>query len=144
MSRWYPKKGRVIFHIDMNCFYASVEMADDPQLKGKPLAIAGNPEERRGIVVTSSYEARSKGVQTTMPLWKARQLCPDLIVRRPNFTRYREASAQIFSMLAEITPLIEPVSIDEGYLDITECKDLGTPPEIAAMIQQRLLKELDL
>lgn len=144
MSRWYPKKGRVIFHLDMNCFYAAVEMAHDPRLKGKPLAIAGNPQERRGIVVTSSYEARAKGVQTTMPLWEAKKLCPELIVRKPNFNRYREASAKIFSMLAEITPLIEPVSIDEGYLDITDCKHLGNPPGIAESIQQRLLQELDL
>src|SRR5699024_12167914 len=117
-GRHNMKNHRVIFHIDMNSFYASVEMAKDPKLKGKPIAIAGNPEERKGIIVTSSYEARAKGVKTTMPLWEAKKLCPELIVRRPNFNRYREASAKIFSMLAEITPLIEPVSIDEGYLDI--------------------------
>src|SRR5690554_7531802 len=114
MSNWYPKKGRVIFHLDMNCFYASVEMAYDPKLKGKPLAVAGNPEERKGIIVTSSYEARAKGVKTTMPLWEARKLCPDLIVVRPNFELYRETSRKIFRLLADITPIIEPVSIDEG------------------------------
>lgn len=91
MSQWYPKKGRVIFHVDMNSFYASVETAYNPKLKGKPLAIAGNPEERKGIVVTSSYEARAKGVKTTMQLWEARRLCPELIVMRPNFDRYRTA-----------------------------------------------------
>lgn len=144
MSKWYPKKGRVIFHIDMNCFYAAVEMAYDKTLKGKPVAIAGNPEERKGIVVTSSYEARAKGVKTTMPLWQARKLCPNLIVLSPNFERYRKASQQMFRILAEITPMIEPVSIDEGYLDITDCQHLGNPVKIAERLQQRILKELDL
>lgn len=136
------KKVKVIFHIDMNSFYASVEMTHNPSLKRKPIAIAGNPEERKGIIVTSSYEARAKGVKTTMPLWEAKKLCPELIVVRPNFNRYREMSAKIFKMLAEITPLIEPVSIDEGYLDVT---DHPTHPlELAKEIQQKLLRELDI
>lgn len=144
MSKWYPKNGRVIFHVDMNSFYASVEMAFDPSLKGKPLAIAGNPEERRGIVVTSSYEARKFGVKTTMPLWEARKLCPDLLVMKPTFERYRTASKEMFKILAEVTPLVQPVSIDEGYMDITDCADQGSPPEIAERIQQRIYDELDL
>ncbi|MEQ6387993.1 DNA polymerase IV [Bacillaceae bacterium S4-13-58] len=144
MSRWYPKNGRVILHVDMNSFYASVEMAYDPTLKGKSLAIAGNPEERRGIIVTSSYEARAKGVKTTMPLWEAKKLCPELIVMRPNFQRYREASRQMFSILSEVTPQVQPVSIDEGYMDITDCEEQGSPLEIAKNIQQRILCELDL
>src|SRR5690625_6978701 len=101
------KRRRVIFHVDMNSFYASVEMAHDPSLKGKPIAIAGNPEERKGIIVTSSYEARAKGVKTTMPLWEAKNLCPDLLVLRPNFSKYRETSMKIFKRLSEMTPLIE-------------------------------------
>ncbi|WP_188453720.1 DNA polymerase IV [Virgibacillus oceani] len=144
MSQWYPKKGRVIFHIDMNCFYASVEMAYDPTLKGKPLAIAGNPEERKGIIVTSSYEARAKGVKTTMTLWQARKLCPSLIVMRPNFERYRTASKEMFKILAEITPFVQPVSIDEGYMDITESGHLGNPLEIAENLQTKIKNELDL
>ncbi|KGX86845.1 DNA polymerase IV [Pontibacillus litoralis] len=144
MTSWYPKNGRVIFHVDMNSFYASVEMAYNPDLKGKPLAIAGNPEERRGIIVTSSYEARAKGVKTTMPLWEAKRLCPDLIVMRPNFDRYREASKEMFQILANITPQVQPVSIDEGYMDITDCKYMGTPIYIAERIQQTILHELDL
>lgn len=144
MSKWYPKNGRVIFHIDMNCFYASVEMAHQPELKGKPVAIAGNPEERKGIIVTSSYEARDKGVKTTMPVWQAKKLCPELIIMRPNFERYRQASQQIFNMLRKVTPFVEPVSIDEGYLDITDCEELGNPLQIAHYIQQMILKELDL
>nr|WP_101953533.1 MULTISPECIES: DNA polymerase IV [Virgibacillus] len=133
---------RVIFHIDMNCFYASVEMAYNPELKGKPLAIAGNPEERRGIVVTSSYEARSKGVKTTMNLWEAKKRCPELIVMRPNFDRYRAASREIFKMLSDITPFVQPVSIDEGYMDITESG--GDPIKTAVQLQERILQELDL
>lgn len=144
MSQWYPKKGRVIFHLDMNSFYASVEIAYDPKLKGKPLAIAGNPEERKGIIVTSSYEARAKGVKTTMQLWQAKKLCPELIVLRPNFERYRTASREMFKMLAEITPFVQPVSIDEGYMDITESEYHGSPIEIAQNLQTKIKRELDL
>ncbi|WP_413775106.1 DNA polymerase IV [Gracilibacillus pellucidus] len=144
MKSWYPKNGRVILHIDMNSFYASVEIADNPQLKGKPLAIAGNPDERKGIIVTSSYEARSKGVKTTMSLWEAKKLCPDLIVKRPNFDRYREVSSQIFRIFEDYTPYVEPVSIDEAFLDITDSYDLGNPVNIASAIQQHVAADLDL
>lgn len=144
MKEMYPKNGRVILHVDMNSFYASVEMAYEPSLKGKPLAIAGNVEERRGIIVTCSYEARKFGVKTAMPLWEAKKLCPALIVRKPNFDRYRDASAKMFDVLRRYTSLVEPVSIDEGYMDITESCELGSPIEIANSIQTALLKELDL
>ncbi len=136
-------KARIIFHVDMNSFYASVEMALDPTLKGKPLAIAGNPEERRGIIVTCSYEARKFGVKTTMPVWEAKKRCPGLIIRPPNFEEYRKASKKIFQLLREYTDLVEPVSIDEGYLDITE-HVTDHPVKMARIIQKRLLKELDL
>lgn len=135
---------RVIFHIDMNSFYASVEMAFNPDLKGKPVAIAGNPEERKGIIVTSSYEARAKGVRTTMTVWQAKKLCPELIILKPNFERYRAASSEIFRMMSEITPLVQPVSIDEGYIDVTDVEGQGTPIEIARNLQKRILNELDL
>ena len=128
----------------MNCFYASVEMAYDKGLKGKPVAIAGNPEERRGIIVTSSYEARDKGVKTTMPIWKAKQLCPELIVLPPRFDRYRLASKKIFQLLAEVTPLVEPVSIDEGYMDVTETNHPVNPVKTAESLQRKILKELDI
>ena len=140
----YPKKGRVILHVDMNSFYASVEMANDTSLKGKPLAIAGDVEERRGIIITCSYEARKFGVKTTMPIWQAKKLCPQLIIQKPNFTRYREASVKMFELLRMYTELVEPVSIDEGYVDITACASLGSPIEIAKNIQTRLLETLDL
>lgn len=144
MKEMYPKKGRVILHVDMNSFYASVEMAYDPALKGKPLAIAGNVEERRGIIITCSYEARKFGVKTTMPLWEAKKLCPQLIVKKPNFERYRAASIGMFEILKNYTDLVEPVSIDEGYMDITESFELGSPLEIAQSIQKRILEQLDL
>ncbi|PAE43875.1 DNA polymerase IV [Bacillus sp. 7884-1] len=141
MKEMYPKKGRVILHVDMNSFYASVEMAYDPELKGKPVAIAGNVEERRGIIITCSYEARKFGVKTTMPLWEAKKLCPQLIIRKPNFDRYRTASIAMFEILRNYTELVEPVSIDEGYLDITDSFELGSPIVIA---QKRVLEQLDL
>ncbi|MFD1736310.1 DNA polymerase IV [Bacillus salitolerans] len=138
----YPKNGRVILHVDMNSFYASVEVAYDPSLRGKPLAIAGNPEERRGIIVTCSYEARAKGIKATMPLWEAKKLCPGLIVKTPNFDRYRKASLAMFDYLRTYTPLVQPVSIDEGYIDITECFRMGSPLEVARKIQNELLENL--
>ncbi|KOP83358.1 DNA polymerase IV [Cytobacillus solani] len=144
MKQMYPKNGRVILHVDMNSFYASVEMAYDPSLKGKPLAIAGNPKERRGIIVTCSYEARKFGVKTTMPLWEAQKLCPQLIVKKPNFDRYRAASIGMFEILNQYSSLVEPVSIDEGYVDITESYEFGTPLEIAETIQRQIQRQLDL
>ncbi|WP_456279372.1 DNA polymerase IV [Bacillus sp. AK128] len=138
MKQMYPKKGRVILHVDMNSFYASVEIAHDPSLSGKPLAIAGNPEERRGIIVTCSYEARALGIKTTMPLWEAKRICPQLIVKTPNFDRYRSASLAMFEYLRSYTDMVQPVSIDEGYMDITDCFEQGTPLELARRIQLEL------
>lgn len=144
MNKMYPINGRVILHVDMNSFYASVEMAYDSSLKGKPLAIAGNPKERRGIIITCSYAAREKGVRTTMPLWEAKKLCPELIVMKPDFEKYRTASLGMFDLLRTYTTKVEPVSIDEGYMDISECSHLGSPIEIAKSIQRRLFETLDL
>lgn len=135
-------RARIVFHVDMNSFYASVEAAVDPSLKGKPLAIAGDVKTRHGIVVTSSYEARAKGVRTTMTVGQARRLCPELIVKPPNFDRYRKASAAMFEILHEYSSLIQPVSIDEGYMDMSESK--GSAPQLAFEIQQRILEELSL
>lgn len=136
--------GRIILHVDMNCFYASVEQAYQPELKGKPLAIAGNPKERRGIIVTSSYEARAKGIYTTMNVGQAIKLCPELIILPPDFTKYKSASVEMFNILKSYTYLVEPVSIDEGYMDITEISKERHPLEIAKEIQQRILHQLDL
>jgi DNA polymerase IV len=144
MKEFYPKNGRVILHVDMNSFYASVEMAYDSTLKGKPLAIAGNVEERRGIIITCSYEARKFGVKTTMPIWEAKKLCPKLILMKPNFDRYRSSSLAMFEILRQYSDLVEPVSIDEGYVDITDSYSFGSPLEIAEIIQKRLIEQLDL
>lgn len=142
MKNLYPKNGRVILHVDMNSFYASVEVACNSSLRGRPLAIAGNPQERKGIIVTCSYEARKFGVKTTMTVWEAKKLCPALIILPPNFERYRQASKEIFRILCQYTPLVEPVSIDEGYLDITNSHSLGKPLDIARAIQQEILDHL--
>jgi DNA polymerase-4 len=128
----------------MNSFFASVEIAHNPLLKGKPVAIAGNPEERRGIIVTSSYEARAKGVKTTMPIWQAKKLCPNLIILRPNGERYRAASKALFDILFSYTSLVQQVSIDEGYLDLTSYLKDVHPIRLAEMIQARILTELNL
>ncbi|WP_342543532.1 DNA polymerase IV [Paenisporosarcina sp. FSL H8-0542] len=137
-------KSRIIFHIDMNSFYASVEQSYDPTLKGKAIAIAGNPKERRGILVTCSYEARARGVYTTMSVWEAKRKCPELTLLPPNFERYRIASRAMFDLLRTYTKQVEPVSIDEGYMDVTEIDSPMSPLQIAADIQTRLVQELDL
>ncbi|WP_240688083.1 DNA polymerase IV [Pseudalkalibacillus hwajinpoensis] len=141
-KRGMQGRGRIIFHVDMNSFYASVEAAHNPELRGKPLAIAGNVEERRGIVVTSSYEARKKGVKTTMPVWQAKKLCPELLIMPPNFPLYRQTSLQIFELLESYTPLVQPVSIDEGYLDMTDDCGGKSPVVIAEEIQKRIYDEI--
>lgn len=135
---------RIILHVDMNSFYASVEQAYNPELKGKAVAIAGNPKERRGIIVTSSYEARAKGIYTTMNVGEAVRKCPELIILPPDFPKYRTASKAMFTILREYTEIVEPVSIDEGYVDITELSIKRHPLEIAKEIQLRILHELDL
>jgi DNA polymerase-4 len=141
----YPKQGKVIFHIDMNAFYCSVHEADEPNLyKGKPSAVAGSVELRRGIIVTSSYVARAKGVKTGMQVRQALQLCPDLMLIRPNFDLYRQYSRRFMQIAYNYSPLVESMSIDECFVDITGSKQFGTPLEIANVIQRRLMEELRL
>lgn len=144
MESFYPKNGRVILHIDANAFFASVEMAENPALKNKPVIISGNPEERKGIVVAANYLCKAKGVYTTMALREALKLVPEAVVIKPNHTVYKEYSKQIFAYLEEISPLIEYASIDEAYLDITACAHLGSPIDIAMKIQQEIVKRLDI
>lgn len=134
----------ILFHIDMNCFYASVEQSLNPRLKGKPVAVGGDPKERRGIIVTCSYEARSLGIFTTMRVTDAMKICPQLIILKPNFERYRDASKKMFDILRSYTPLVEPVSIDEGYMDVSEIVNGKEAIQLASVIQRRLQKELDL
>ncbi|WP_298468518.1 DNA polymerase IV [uncultured Psychrobacillus sp.] len=138
------KRNRIIFHLDMNSFYASVEQAHNPSLKGKPIAVAGNPKERRGILVTCSYEARARGIYTTMSVWEAKRKCPELILLPPNFESYRAASKAMFDILRSYTPMVEPVSIDEGYIDLTDVDIQDDAVAFAKSIQQRILRELDL
>jgi DNA polymerase-4 len=110
---------RRILHIDMDAFYASVEQRDNPKLRGKPLAVGGQPN-RRGVVAAASYEAREFGVRSAMSMAKAVRLCPSLVIVPPDFNRYRGASNAVFSIFREVTNLIEPLSLDEAYLDVTE------------------------
>jgi DNA polymerase-4 len=141
----YPKKGRVILHIDMNAFYCSVHEAVEPEkYKGKPTAVAGSVELRRGIVVTCSYAARARGVKTGMQVREALKLCPELVLIRPDFELYRQFSVRFMKIAYNYSPLVEAVSIDECYVDITGSKQFGTPLEIASAIQERVRTELGL
>jgi len=142
---FYPKQGRVILHIDMNAFYCSVHEALEPEkYKGKPIGVAGSVELRKGIVVTSSYAARARGVKTGMQVREALKVCPELIIIQPNFDQYRLFSQSFMKIAYNYTPLLEATSIDECYLDITGSKQFGTPMEIANVIQTRVRHELNL
>lgn len=138
-----PAKRRVILHIDMNAFYCSVHEATEPdKYKGKPIAVAGSVEMRKGIVVTSSYAARQKGVRTGMQVWQAKKCCPELVLISPDFKLYRRFSDQFIQIVKNYTPQVEVASIDECYADISGSGQFGTPVEIAAKIQTRIRDEL--
>ncbi len=132
---------RKIIHVDMDAFYASVEQMDNPELKGKPLAVGGG--EKRGVVSAASYEARKYGVRSAMSGFLAKRNCPDLIFVRPRFARYKEISQQVRKIFFEYTDLVEPLSLDEAYLDVTVNKK-GNPSAtlLATEIRQRILDEV--
>ncbi len=134
---------RKIIHVDMDAFYASVEQLDNPDLRGKPLAVGGN--EIRGVVSAASYEARKFGVRSAMSGVLAKQKCPHLLFVPPRFARYKEISAKIRAIFYDYTDLVEPLSLDEAYLDVTENKK-GNPSAslIAQEIRQRIWDELEL
>jgi DNA polymerase IV len=110
---------RRIIHVDMDAFYASVEQRDRPELQGRPVAVGGSPESR-GVVAAASYEAREFGVRSAMPMALAVRRCRDLVIVPPNFSKYRTVSQQVFGLFRSVTPLVEPLSLDEAYLDVTK------------------------
>jgi DNA polymerase-4 len=133
---------RKIIHVDMDAFYASVEQRDDPKLRGKPVAVGGGV---RGVVTAASYEAREYGVYSAMPAVTAKRRCPGLIFVKPRFDAYRAVSQQIRAIFAEHTPLVEPLSLDEAYLDVTrDLKGIGIATMIAEEIRARIRAETGL
>ncbi|WPU99411.1 DNA polymerase IV [Mucilaginibacter sp. cycad4] len=145
MTEQSPNIHRKIIHIDMDAFYASVEQRDFPEYRGKPLVVGGLPEGRGGVVATASYEARKFGIRSAMSSKKALQLCPHVMFVRPRFNVYREVSQHIREIFSRYTDLIEPLSLDEAYLDVTNDKqDIGSAIEIAKLIKQAIKDELQL
>jgi DNA polymerase IV len=132
---------RRIVHIDMDAFYASVEQRDDPALAGRPVAVGGQPGQR-GVVAAASYEARVFGVRSAMSMAKAVRLCPSLLIVPPDFARYRAASQAVFTLFREVTPLVEPLSLDEAYLDVTENQwEEPSATRVAKRLKERIREE---
>jgi DNA polymerase-4 len=133
-----PVAVRRILHVDMDAFYASVEQRDNPSLKGKPVAVGGSPGGR-GVVAAASYEARAFGVRSAIPMARAIRLCPHLVIVRPDFAKYKAASQTVFGIFRSVTPLVELLSLDEAYLDVTE-NAWGEPlgRTVAARLKQEI------
>jgi DNA polymerase-4 len=134
---------RKIIHVDMDAFFASVEQRDDPSLRGRPVAVGGSSD--RGVVAAASYEARTFGVRSAMPSVRAARLCPDLVFCRPRFDVYKAVSQQIRAIFLNYTPHVEPLSLDEAYLDVTDdIRGIGSASRIAELIRQRIRAETSL
>src|SRR6201992_2470979 len=145
MTQGPPTPHRKIIHIDMDAFYASVEQRANPEYRAKPIAVGGSPEGRGGVVATASYEARKFGVRSAMPSKEALRLCPHIIFVRPRFAAYKEVSQKIREIFGRYTDLIEPLSLDEAYLDVTVDKlNIGSAIEVAEQIKQAIKDELQL
>jgi DNA polymerase-4 len=132
-----------VLHVDLDAFFAAVELLDDPSLRGKPVIVGGLGN--RGVVSTASYEARRFGVRSAMPMARARKACPQAVFRTPRMARYVEKSLEVMAILAEVSPLVEQLSIDEAFIDVAGARRmLGSPAEIAATIRRRVLAETGL
>lgn len=136
---------RTVLHCDMNSCYASIEQALHPELKGKPIAVCGSTEERHGIVLAKSQEAKAFGVRTGEANWEAKQKCPDLIIVRPTYGKYIEYSAATHRMYLQYTQLVEPFGLDECWLDVTGTERMfGTGEDIAQALREQIKRELDI
>ena len=122
----------------MDAFYASVEQRDNPSLRGRPVAVGGDPSQR-GVVAAASYEARAFGVRSAIPMARAVRLCPSLVIVPPDFKKYRAASQTVFTIFRSVTPLVEPLSLDEAYLDVTEN---AWGEALGRAVAERLKKEI--
>ncbi len=135
---------RRILHVDLDAFFASVEQMDSPELKGRPVIVGGSTRQR-GVVSAASYEARRFGVHSAQPMTEARRLCPQGVFLKVRMDRYREISRRIQKILYSYTPEVEPVSIDEAFLDVSGCEKLfGKAEDIAGAIKIRIKKEIGL